>query len=229
MSESAIEPIEPAAEPVEPTETAATEPAVEPVAWSVSQQDWENLHGTVQALAQTLTPTPQAPREPAFNDFFTPDPVSGEIELTADGIEKYLDTKVQHRLDQALGNYTPVLNQTVADRGEQIIQGKLDSLQGTVGAFDKQLARELAEGYASTGSMHPDEAIQRGAQRAAEFAKAEREAGVAEFKTTLSNIGEAPHEPGAAGAAVSEFRPRSGADGYKDVADNWAARHRIPA
>lgn len=208
----------------------AAEPAVEAApAWAPSPDEWNNLTQSVQQLSQQFQPVEPEP------EYFPTDPVTGEQSLTMEGLQKFVQDQIQAGISQ----YEPVLNQTVAERGEQLINQTFENLakpadQGGAGLgdFDRALARELAEGYASSG-FAPDEAIKRGAQRARDFAQAERQAGIEQYKeeygTTIKNISQAPHEPGVNGAGVpsEELLPVGHPNRYKQVADNWAARTKL--
>lgn len=225
MSDIVLEnglPPEEAPEPV----AAETEPTIEPTdapqTWAPTPQDWEALNGKLDALQSQIAP--QEPQQPDFTQYA--DPMSGEV--TMEGLQRFISDQVSAGVNARMSQVEPVLNQTIADRGEALISQKFTELQGSIGSFDTGLARELAEGYASTG-YQPDEAIRRGAQRAYEFAQAQRTAAVDEYKTTLGNIGKAPREAGAAGAGLpDEGMPENyNGDKYKWLADNWAARHKL--
>jgi hypothetical protein len=220
----------PAEAPAEPAveAAAAPEPSVAETVpeqpWAVSRSDWDQLVGTVQTLAGALQPALAEPAQPDIAQYAGPDG-----ELSYDGLQRFISDQIQAGVDARLSQVEPVLNQTIAERGEHLISQKFNELKSTVGEFDTELARELAEGYASTG-FQPDEAIRRGAQRAFEFAKAQRDAAVEHYKTTLSNISSAPREGAAVGAGIpDEGMPASyNGDKYKWIADNWAARNRLP-
>lgn len=213
-----------AAEPSEPA--AAAEPAAEPAAWTgPSQDEWQQLTGSLQQLQQQFQPVEPEP------EYFPVDPETGDQTLTMEGLQKF----VQDQIRAGISQYEPVLNQTVAERGEQLITQTFENLakpadQGGAGLgdFDRTLARELAEGYASSG-VAPDEAIKRAAQRARDFAEAQRQAGIEQYKTTIQNISQAPREPGVNGAGIpaEEHLPVGHPDRYKQVAENWAARSRL--
>jgi hypothetical protein len=217
VEEPAVETAEPAGE-TQPTQGAP---------WAPDPEEWQQLTGTVQQLAENLRPVPVQPEPPGINDYFPVDPATGETTLTLEGLDRMVQDRAEALVGQRLGMFEPVLNQTVADRGEQLINQKFDSL-AEAGDFDRTLARELAEGYASTG-MDPNVAIERAAERARGFAQAQRQQGVDEYKTTLQNIGSAPREPGVAGAGVAgeEPLPLQHPDRYKQVADNFVARHKL--
>lgn len=206
----------------------APEPVVEEAApsWSgPSQEEWEALNGTIGQLAQQFAPPPA--EAPGIDSYFPPDPETGEATLTFEALDRYVQDRIEAGVNSRLGQFEPVLNQTVADRGEQLINQEFDKL-ASQGDFDRALARELAEGYASTGHA-PDEAIRRGAQRAREVAQAAAQSAVDEYKKTLGNIGNAPREPGVNGAGLpdEEHLPTGHPDRYKQIADNWAARNRL--
>lgn len=212
---SAPEPV--AADPVEAStpETTAETP------WTPPREEWDQIRSTLDRIANPPQPEQQAP---GFEQYFPQDPITGETSLTIEGLQRFVEDQVQARLSTV----EPVLNQTVIEQGERIIEQKFTELKGTVGDFDTALARELAEGYASTGT-NPDEALARAARRAHEFAEAQRQAGVETYKTTLQNIGNAPREPGAAGAAVADEArlPVGHPDRYKALANAWAERQKL--
>lgn len=212
-------------EPVEAPEPVAVEPEPQ---WAPTSDDWNQLNARIETLASAI-PQPQAVEPVQVGLEAYADPVTGDI--TADGLQRYIDSQIEQGVNGRISAYEPVLNQTVAERGEQVIQQKFADLKTTVGDFDDVLARELAEGYAASLG-DPNLAIQKAAQRAHEFAQAQRTAGVEEYKTTLGNIGQAPREPGANSSGVYDETDLSnlppGTDKYKLLADRWAARNSLP-
>lgn len=209
------------AAPVEETsvpETTATSP------WAPSQDDWNALTGTVQNLQRALTPPAPEPQAP---EFITQDEL-GDSYVDPAQLAAYIQYQVDQGVQSRLGNYVPVLDQTVADRGEQVINEHFDRAEKAVGGdFNRGLARAVAEGLANQG-MDPASAVLEAAKMARAARVEERAAGVEEFKTTLGNIGSAPREPGAVGAATDLYEAPRGRDGridYKVVTDNWLARH----
>lgn len=211
---------------VEPAAQEATpEPATSP--WAPPQEQWESLVGTVQQLAQSLQPAPAVPEAPSF---VQTDDTTGETLVDPAGLQRYIEWQVEQGIQSRVGQYEPVLQQTQAQQGEQIINQRFEALQDTVGTFDTALAREIAEGIASRGGIDPNSAIEQGARRAAEHDKTVAARAVEEYKKTLGAIGQAPREPGANGAAIPGFEPQRGADGkipYGPTVDNWIARNGL--
>lgn len=238
MSEPVLENGIPAeAEPVveeAPAEPVAVEEPAAP-AWAPAPEEWQSLVGSVKELRDQFQPVEPEPQ--GLADYFPTDPASGEMSFTVDGLEKYVQDQINAGVQAKLGAYEPVLNQTVAERGEALISQTFETLAKPVeqggaglGEFNHKLARSLAEGYSSSGYA-PDEAVRRAAKDAHDFAQAERQAAIEEYKQTLTSIAKAPREPGVNGAGVlDESGPPEGsssADRYKWVADNWAARHKL--
>ena len=218
--------VEPENDPGVSDPGAAEETPVEPEAeaaspWAPSADDWNSLTSTVQALAQQMQPAPELPQAP---EFVSTDEL-GDSYVDPEQLTAYINYQIEQGVNQRIGNYMPVLDQTVSDRGEVVINQHFDQAEKTVGGdFDRTLARAIAEGYSAQG-MDPRQAVLEAAKVARSARVSEREAGVSEYKTTLENIGKAPREAGAAGAAhQTEERPE-GVDPYKWVSDNWAARH----
>ncbi len=203
----------------EPETTVLVESAAPP--WAPSQDDWQALTGTVQALAQQFQPAPEVPEPPSFQ---VADETTGETYIDPAGLQAYIDFQIQQGIQGTVGPYKPILDQTTADRGEQLISQHLDQLQTTVGDFDTELARQIAEGLAARQGADPFQALKQGAEIAHAKHHAIGQAAVEEYKKTLGNIGSAPREPGAAGAGVERLEPRPGLQGYNDVADNFVAR-----
>jgi hypothetical protein len=231
MSDIVLENGLPPAENPEPEAEAAVVPEA-PVAeaspeqpWAPAREDWESLVGTVQTLAGALQPQAPEPQQPDLSGYT--DPVSGEV--TLEGLGRYINDAIEAGVNSRMSQVEPVLNQTIAERGEALITQKFEQLKGELGGeFNTKFARALAEGYAATGH-DPDSAIRQAAREAYEFAQAERKAGVEQYKTTLSNIGQAPREGSAAGAGIPEegLPANYNGDKYKWLADNWVARNRL--
>ena len=195
--------------------------------WAPSQEDWAGLQGTVQNLVQTLTPQPAAPVAPQLNDYLSQDPITGEMQFTPEGLDKYITDRVSTGVNERMGSFEPILNQTVSDRGEQLITQRLSELQTEVGPFDSKVARQIAEGLAVLPGAEPNAVLKQAAETARSYEKTIGEKAVEAYKATLSNIGNAPREPGANGSAVDRIEPRSGSQGYKDVADSFMERNGI--
>lgn len=195
--------------------------------WAPSQEDWAGLTQTVQSLVQAVTPQPIVPAAPQLNDYLQQDPVTGEMQFTPEGLDKYISDRVAAGVNDRIGSYEPILNQTVSDRGEQLINQRLEQLQTEVGPFDATVARQIAEGLAVLPGAEPNAVLKQAAETARAYEKSIGEKAVEEYKKTLSNIGNAPREPGAAGSAVDRIEPRSGLNGYKDVEDAFLERHGI--
>lgn len=221
------------AEPGTPTETAADlsgDVAAEAApAWAPTQEDWQTLTSTVQYLAQQVAPPPAAPpAPPQLADYTQTDPATGETSFTPDGLERYINDRINQGVDAKLGPVEPVLNQTIADRGEQLIQQRLEQLQTEVGSFDAKLARSVAEGLAVLPNADPNAVLKQAAEMVRDMQKTIGDAAIEEYKKTLSNVGNAQREPGANGAAVDRLEIAVGdPDRYKKVGDDWAARHGI--
>ena len=188
--------------------------------WAPSQEDWAGLTSTVQNLVQAVTPQPVAPTAPSY---IQEDPVTGESLIDPAALQQYID----YQVNQRMGSYEPILNQTVSDRGEQLINQRLEQLQTEVGPFDPKVARQIAEGLAVLPGAEPNAVLKQAAESARSYEKTIGEKAVEAYKATLSNIGNAPREPGATGSAVDGFEPRKGLDGYKDVEESFLERHGI--
>ena len=208
-------------------DTTAVEAVVEPEAtptWAPTQEDWSSLTQRLDALSQAVAPPPPAaPAAPQLADYLQTDPTTGEQSFTPEGLERYINDRVNDRLSTV----EPVLNQTIADRGEQLIQQRLGELQTEVGPFDAKLARQVAEGLASLPGADPNVVLKQAAEYVREAQKAAADAAVEEYKKTLSNVGGAAREPGASGAAVDRVEPLSGPVGYKDVERSFLERYGI--
>ena len=214
------------AEPAADT-SAAAEPAAAP-AWAPTQEDWQALTQTVQTLAQHAAPPPAQPAPAALGDYLQTDPQTGEQSFTPDGLERYINDRIAQGVDAKLSPVEPVLNQTIADRGEQLINQRLTELQTEVGPFDPKLARSVAEGLAVLPNADPNAVLKQAAEMVRDMQKTAGAAAVEEYKKTLSNVGNAQREPGANGAAVGRLEIAVGdPDRYKKVGDDWAARHGI--
>lgn len=214
-------------EPTEALEEAVVE-TPEPVepSWSFTEAEYNALNERLDQLAGFVQPPPPEPVQQSLESYA--DPVTGEI--TAESLQAYVQTQIQEAVQARVSPYEPILNQTVSERGEQIIAQKFESLKTEVGDFNTKFARSLAEGYAATG-VDPDSALRQAAKEAYEFAQAERQAGVEQYKTTLQNIGSAPREGAAAGAGVLDDSSLAGLTGdqkYKALADRWVDRHSLP-
>lgn len=212
--------------PAEPVAEAAPEAPAEP-AWAPTREDWDALNGRLDAFAQQLAPpAPEEPSQPDLSGYASPD---GEV--TLEGLQRYINDSINAGVNARMSQVEPVLNQTIAERGEALIAQQFDQLKGELGGeFNTKFARSLAEGYAATG-YDPASAIRQAAQDAYEFAQAERQAGVEQYKTTLKNIGSAPREAGVSGAGVydeSELPAgMSSQDKYKILADRWVGRNSL--
>lgn len=188
--------------------------------WAPSQEDWTGLTNTVQGLVQTLTPQPVAPTAPSY---IQEDPVTGENLIDPSALERYID----YQVNQRMGSYEPILNQTVSDRGEQLINQRLEQLQTEVGPFDSKVARQIAEGLAVLPGAEPNAVLKQAAETARSYEKTIGEKAVAAYQETLKNIGNAPREPGATGSGVEGYERPSGQDGYKAVEDSFLERYGI--
>ena len=211
-------------------EDGAVDPgtAIEAVpAWAPSQEDWQNLTGTVQNLVQGLTPQPVAPAAPQLNDYLSQDPITGEMQFTPEGLDQYITDRVSTGVNERMGSFEPILNQTVSDRGEQLINQRLSELQTEVGPFDTKVARQIAEGLAVLPGAEPNAVLKQAAETARSYEKTIGEKAVEAYKATLSNIGNAPRDPSATGSAVGGYERPSGQDGYKAVEDSFLERHGI--
>lgn len=227
---------EPVADPA-PVEPEIQQQEPEAV-WAPPREEWDYVRSTLEQLAQAQQQSPQQfyqePQAPDYSAYFPVDPMTGEANVTLDGIDRLVADRAAQMVEQRLSQYEPVMNQTIAERGETLIQQKFDALSkpvsegGIGGQFNTKYARTLAEGYAASG-MDPNHAIQQAAREAYEFAQAERKAGAEEYKNTLGNIGKAPREPGAESAGVyDESQPPEGVDKYKWLANRWVDRQRLP-
>ncbi len=207
------------AEAVVPETAAETAPS-----WAPPQDQWEQMQQRLDYLAQAVTPQQPdpGPSLPGFDSVIREDEYGNTI-IDPAALQQYLDQNIEAGVNARMAPVQPVLDQTIADRGEQVIAERFGALQTEVGAFDTAVARQIAEGLASQGS-DPNEAIRQAAILAHNHDKTIREAAIEEYKATLANIGNAPREPGVAGAGVSRIEPRSGADGYKDVEKNFLER-----
>lgn len=214
-------PAEPAAEVV--AETTAEAPA--PEAWAPTREDWESLNSRLDSFAQQFAPPAPEPQAPDFSSYA--DPTSGEV--TLEGLQRFISDQVQAGVNARMAQVEPVLNQTIAERGEALIAQKFDSLKTELGGeFNTNVARVIAEGYAAQGH-DPDTAIRQAAREAFEFAQAERKAAVEQYQSTLKNISNAPREAGvnAAGLPDEGMPADYQGDKYKWLADNWAARTKL--
>ena len=245
MSEAAFDPsegVEPGAEGAsgdapgvvdpEPSLEASEPTVAEPAApgWAPSQEDWQALTGTVQQLAQANAPAPPPP--PAAPAFLQVDPDTGESLIDPNGLQEYINFQIQNGVQARIGQYEPIMNQTVADRGEQLINDRFTSLASELPGFDPSdgVARDIAEGLAPRLG-DPNAAMTQAAQRLVEHDKRVSEKAVEQYKQTLSNIGNAPREPGATGAGVESSEHEVGPNGkvsYGSVTDRWIERNSIP-
>ena len=200
---------------------AAPEPPIEAdatPAWAPTQDDWQNLQSELAQLRQAVTPQEPTAAAPALSDY-----ADAEGIITPDALQRYIAEEVQRGVQAQMEPVRPVLDQTIQERGEQMVRAEFDRLKSTVGDFDPDLARAIAEGLVHQ-TNDPAAALTQAAQLAHNALKAARETAVEEYKQTLANIGNAPTEPGAAGAGVlDETKPKD----YNDATARWLARHGI--
>jgi len=240
MSEIADEGVDPGAEGVpgdapgvvdpEPALEASEPTALEPAApgWAPSQEDWQATQATIAQIAQQLQPPP--PPAPQAPQWMQTDPDTGESLIDPNQLSAYIDFQIQQGVQQRIGTYEPIMNQTIADRGEALITERLTELQSQVGAFDPNVARQIAEGLVTRGG-DPFQAIKDAAALAHSYQESVKAAAIEEYKQQLANIGNAPREPGASGAGVDVRDLPVEANGkisYEAVTRDWAARHSIP-
>lgn len=209
--------------------TPAVEAGVSPVEsaappWAPSQEEWAALTGTVQQLAASFQPpAPPAPEAPSF---LQTDETTGENYIDPAQLQAYINFQIEQGVNGRLNPVEPILNQTIADRGEQIINTRFTDLGVTDDA--RPVARAIAEGIAAAPGADPNAALKNAAEMIAEHDKRVAAQAVEAYKTTLGNIGSAPVEPGATGAAVNAYELPKGRDGridYKDAMNNWLARN----
>ena len=196
-------------------------------AWTPSQEEFAALQQSVAQIAQQFQPQPEVQQAPQF---LQQDPDTGEYGIDPNALQQYIDWQVQQGVQSRIGAYEPALNQTVADRGEQVISQHLETLKGKVGDFDPAIAREIAEGLAARPGADPYRALEEGARRANAFLTQVKQQAVEEYKQQLSNIGEARPDGPAAGSAIQGFEPKRDSQGrikYDDVVDNWVARRGL--
>src|SRR5690348_9365186 len=90
-----------------PSPEAAPEAAVEaPVEqWAPSRQDWEALTGRLESLSSQFAPPVEEPQQADLSGYA--DPNSGE--LTLEGIERYVNDRIDHGVNSRLSQVEPVL------------------------------------------------------------------------------------------------------------------------
>ena len=185
-------------------------------AWAPTQDDWQALQTELAQLRQAVAPAPAAAPEPQFTDYFQQD-ADGSLLIDPANLQKYIEDQVQGQL----ASVRPVLDQTIQERGEHLISQELEKLKETVGPFDAKLARTVAEGLVrETGD--PMQALHQAAKLVHDSFASAGSSAVEEYKKTLANVGNAPTDPSAAGAALlDQPKPRS----YGDAVNNWLSRN----
>lgn len=195
-------------------------------AWAPSQEAFESLQNSVAQIGQLLTPVQQAPQAPQY---LQEDPTTGEYGIDPNALTEYINFQIQQGVDARLSPVEPILSQTVADRGEQVIAQHLDSLEAEVGSFDKGIAREIAEGLAARPGADPYQSLKEGARRAAALEKQIADRAIEQYKVNLGNVANAPTGGGAAGgSAVPAYelpRDNKGRVSYESATDNWLERN----
>lgn len=222
----AVEPVE--ASGVVDAGTQELAPEAATPAWAPSQEAFESLQQQQQRILEMLQPP--APPEPQAPEWLQSDPETGEYGIDPNALREYIQYEINQGVQQRIGAFEPVLNQTVADRGEQVISQHLETLKGKVGDFDPAIAREIAEGLAARPGADPYRALEEGAKRANAYLNSIKQAAVEEYKQSLSNIGNARTDGAVGGSAVSSYEIPRNSDGkldYGAAVDNYLARRGL--
>lgn len=194
-------------------------------AWAPSQEEFQALQQQISQMAQYLTPAQEVPQAPQY---LQEDPTTGEYGIDPNQLEAFIQFKINEGVNARLSPVEPILSQTVADRGEQVINQQFESLKGELGSFDVSVAREIAEGLAARPGADPYRALREGAQRAAALEKAIADRAIEQYKQNLGNVANAKAEGAASGSAVPAYELPTGKDGKKDYGaaiNNWLARN----
>lgn len=186
----------------------------------------EDIRGWVTEAIQPYLPQPETPRQLTAADFVTTDEL-GEQVIDMAGLDAHYNSLVDAKLQQALSTYLPILNEVVSDRGNGLVNSYFEeSIQGkdTYGEFDRDLARLIGEGKAATVGGDPRTVVSDAAQALIEHDERVAAAAIEKYKTTLGNIGGAPNNPGAAGAAYQdEGEPKT----YDEAIGRYLARRGL--
>jgi hypothetical protein len=191
----------------EPAAPAAPEPAAAPSWTGPSQEEWQGTQQALNYLVQMF----QEPEEPQ--------PQPGVDEEGNIDIDAYIDAA----FNQRMAGVQPLLNLTVKERGEKVMNQMFDKLEADIGDFDRKLAERVANSFLAEHPNDPQKALEEGVKYAAEVRKNERKAGEDSYVERLRRGPQDP-DPEVCGGGN---KARKKASSYDEVIEQWSGETEV--
>ena len=205
----------PGNEPIEPTEPTSevddsggeTTPEAAPTWGGPSEQEWKTIVAANQYLVQRMQELEYEP----------------EVEEEPDYENMDMASLLQTYVDNRLGEMSPYVQQAAQQAGEKRLNEIFDAAEKDerIGKFDRDLAGQLADAMWKPG-MDPVQTVYAAAQRASQFSKREREAGLEEYKASLKKN---PFDDLPVGGGGNKRLPTP--KSYDEVVSRWSGEEEV--
>lgn len=151
-------------------------------AFSISPEEWQQTQQALRALAQRATEVPGEQQEEEYEEL---------------DVDEYINSRIQQGINQHMEPMRPLLDATVRERGERVMQEHFAAAKKNpeTSDFDENLAERVAQSFLAEVGGDPLKALNEGIKYAVENRKGERAAGK---QKVLASLGRGPqdYEPG---------------------------------